>query len=73
MANSLDIFGFVLHDTLEGLERQLVQTVKERIIKEGDAFPGSSDKIVATVTVDLNKILKSAASCHTVQQLETKT
>jgi hypothetical protein len=70
MANSLDIFGFVLHDTLEGLERQLVQTVKERIMKEGDAFPGPANKVVATIEVDLNNIVLSAASCLTIQQLQ---
>jgi hypothetical protein len=68
MANQLDVFKFVLHDTLEGLERDLVQTVGERVLKEGDAFPGETSKIVATVEVDLNAVIQATASCRTVVQ-----
>jgi hypothetical protein len=68
MANQLDVFKFVLHDTLEGLEREIVQTVGERVLKEGDAFPGAANKVVATVEVDLNAINQASASCHHVRQ-----
>lgn len=70
MANVLEIFGFVLHDTLESLERELMNTVKDRILKEGDAFPGKVNKVQATIEVDLNNIVRSAAACRTVQQLQ---
>lgn len=72
MANQLDIFAYVLHGTLEGLEQELVQTVRDRVLKEGSAFPGKVSKIQATVEVDLNSIVRSAASCRVVKQVEGK-
>lgn len=70
MANVLDQFKFSLHGELEALERDLVQMVQERIIKEGSAFPGEVNKIEARLMVDLNVVVQNAASCRTVQQLE---
>lgn len=71
MANFIDTFAFVLHNTLEGLEQELVQTVKERALREGSAFPGEVNRIEATIEVDLNAVLKSSASCRTVQQVQS--
>lgn len=70
MATVFDIFGFVLRSELDGLEQELVQTVRERILREGDAFPGVANKIVATIEVDLDKVVRSSTSCRTVQQLQ---
>lgn len=70
MATVLDIFKFSLHDELESLERELVQTVQERILKEGDAFPGSVNKVKAVVEIDLTKVLTTSLSTHVVRQEE---
>jgi hypothetical protein len=70
MASILDHFKFSLHTELEALERELVQTVQERIVKEGGAFPGEINKIEALVEVDLDAVLRSSASCRTVRQVQ---
>jgi hypothetical protein len=66
----IDVFQFTLHRTLEGLERELVQLISERILKEGDAFPGEVNKVEATVEVDLNALLRAEASCRVVRQVQ---
>lgn len=66
----ITIFQFTLHEALEGLEQELVQLIRERILKEGDAFPGEVNKIEATVMVDLNAVLRSQASCRIVRQVQ---
>ena len=68
MPHFLDTFKFNLHSELEALERELTQVVSERILKEGDAFPGEESKLVATVNVDLEKIKESAATVRSVVQ-----
>lgn len=70
MANALDIFKFALHDELEALERELVQTVQERVLKEGSSFPGEVKKISAAIEIDLDKVQNSALSCRTIRQTE---
>lgn len=70
MANVLDIFKFSLHNTLEGLEQELVQIVQERLLKEGKAFPGEVDKIEARIEVDLNAVLRSASGSRIVRQVQ---
>lgn len=70
MATVLDIFKFSLHGELEALERELVQTVQERMLKEGNKFPGTVDKITGTIEIDLTKVLTSSLSCRVVKQSE---
>jgi hypothetical protein len=67
MATALDIFKFSLHGELESLEREIVQTIQDRIVREGDAFPGVANKVVATVEVDLDKVVTSSLSCRIVR------
>lgn len=67
----IDVFQFTLHSELEALERELVQTIAERVLKEGDSFPGEVDKIEAIVVVDLNAVLRTATSCRTVRQIQS--
>lgn len=70
MANVLDTFKFTLHSTLEGLERDLVQHVQERLLKEGESFPGEDNRIEATVVVDLDAIRGTAASSRAIRQVQ---
>jgi hypothetical protein len=66
----IDVFEYTLHKTLEGLEQELVQLIRERVLKEGDAFPGEVNKIEATVEVDLNAVLRTASSSRVVRQVQ---
>lgn len=67
----IDAFKFILHAELEALEQELVQKVAERVLKEGDSFPGEVDKIEAVIEVDLNAVLRTAASCRIVRQVQS--
>lgn len=66
----ITIFQFTLHEALEGLEQELVQLIRERILKEGDAFPGEVNTIEALVVVDLSAVLRTQASCRVVRQVQ---
>jgi hypothetical protein len=64
----IDTFKFNLHSELEALEREVVQSVSERILKEGDAFPAGENKLTATLVVDLEKVKTSALTVRSVVQ-----
>lgn len=66
----IDVFQFTLHKELEALERELVQLIAERVLKEGDSFPGEVSTIEATVVVDLHAVLRTASSCRVVRQVQ---
>lgn len=70
MPNVLEHFRFSIHNELEALERELIQTVQERLLKEGKAFPGEESFIEARVVVDLHAVLRSSSSCRVVRQVQ---
>lgn len=70
MASVLDHFKFSLHSELEALERELVQSVTERIAREGKSFPGDTNTVEAVVTIDLDAVMRSASSCRVVTHKE---
>lgn len=70
MADFLKLFQYNLHQELEALERELVEVIKQRVVKEGEDFPGEASVLQATVEVDLNAVLRSSSSTRSLRQVQ---